>query len=126
MPVPKGTRFRVKTTKSGKRVRLAFKGNKVNKERATELWRFVDSGRLTEGEARDAIFNMTKGYSTPPPWLGSVLGRRSAATGTGMLGVKNTKEIARLANKYSISIGTAAAMLYLAGHDNLVEVPDAA
>jgi len=29
MPVPSGTRFRVKTTKSGKKVRLAFKGNKV-------------------------------------------------------------------------------------------------
>jgi len=29
MPLPKGTRFRVKTTKSGKRVRLAFKGGKV-------------------------------------------------------------------------------------------------
>lgn len=29
MPVPKGTRFRVKTTKSGQRIRLAFKGNKV-------------------------------------------------------------------------------------------------
>lgn len=25
MPLPKGTRFRVKTTKSGKKVRLAFK-----------------------------------------------------------------------------------------------------
>ena len=29
MPVPKGTRFRVKTTKTGKKVRLAFKNNKV-------------------------------------------------------------------------------------------------
>ena len=29
MPLPKGTRFRVKTTKTGKKVRLAFKGNKV-------------------------------------------------------------------------------------------------
>jgi len=29
MPLPKGTRFRVKTTKSGKRIRLAFKGGKV-------------------------------------------------------------------------------------------------
>lgn len=29
MPVPKGTRFRVKTTKSGKKIRLAFKNNKV-------------------------------------------------------------------------------------------------
>ncbi|KKN69047.1 hypothetical protein LCGC14_0445190 [marine sediment metagenome] len=29
MPVPRGTRFRVKRTKSGKRVRLAFKNNKV-------------------------------------------------------------------------------------------------
>jgi hypothetical protein len=29
MPVPKGTRFRVKTTKSGKKVRLAFKDGKV-------------------------------------------------------------------------------------------------
>lgn len=29
MPVPKGTRFRVKTTKTGKKIRLAFKNNKV-------------------------------------------------------------------------------------------------
>ncbi len=29
MPIPKGTRFRVKTTKSGQKVRLAFKGGKV-------------------------------------------------------------------------------------------------
>ena len=29
MPLPKGTRVRVKTTKTGKKVRLAFKGNKV-------------------------------------------------------------------------------------------------
>ncbi len=29
MPLPEGTRFRVKTTKSGKRIRLAFKGGKV-------------------------------------------------------------------------------------------------
>ena len=29
MPVPKGTRFRVKTTKSGKKIRLAFKNGKV-------------------------------------------------------------------------------------------------
>ena len=29
MPLPPGTRYRVKTTKSGKKVRLAFKGNKV-------------------------------------------------------------------------------------------------
>lgn len=29
MPLSKGTRFRVKTTKSGKRIRLAFKAGKV-------------------------------------------------------------------------------------------------
>jgi len=29
MPLLKGTRFRVKTTRSGKRIRLAFKGGKV-------------------------------------------------------------------------------------------------
>lgn len=29
MPLGKGVRYRVKTTKSGKKVRLAFKGNKV-------------------------------------------------------------------------------------------------
>jgi len=29
MPLPKGTKYRVKTTKSGKKIRLAFKGNKV-------------------------------------------------------------------------------------------------
>ena len=29
MPVPKNTRFRVKTTKSGKKIRLAFKNGKV-------------------------------------------------------------------------------------------------
>lgn len=29
MPVPKGTRFRVKTFPSGKKVRLAFKNGKV-------------------------------------------------------------------------------------------------
>jgi hypothetical protein len=29
MPLPKGTRYRWKTTKSGKKIRLAFKGNKV-------------------------------------------------------------------------------------------------
>ncbi len=29
MPTPKGTKFRVKTTKSGKKVRLAFKDGKV-------------------------------------------------------------------------------------------------
>ncbi len=29
MPVPKGTRFRVKTTSTGKKIRLAFKGGKV-------------------------------------------------------------------------------------------------
>jgi hypothetical protein len=29
MPVPKGTKFRVKTTKTGKKVRLAFKDGKV-------------------------------------------------------------------------------------------------
>jgi len=29
MPLPKGTRFRVKTTKTGKKIRLAFRGNKV-------------------------------------------------------------------------------------------------
>ena len=29
MPLPKGTRYRVKTTKSGEKVRLAFKDNKV-------------------------------------------------------------------------------------------------
>jgi len=29
MPLPKGTRVRVKTTKTGKKVRLAFKGKKV-------------------------------------------------------------------------------------------------
>jgi len=29
MPTPKGTRFRVKTTKSGEKIRLAFKGKKV-------------------------------------------------------------------------------------------------
>ena len=29
MPLPKGTRFRVRTTKSDKRIRLAFKGGKV-------------------------------------------------------------------------------------------------
>jgi len=28
-PLPKGTRFRVKTTKAGKKIRLAFKNNKV-------------------------------------------------------------------------------------------------
>jgi len=28
-PLPKGTRYRWKTTKSGKKVRLAFKNNKV-------------------------------------------------------------------------------------------------
>ena len=28
-PLPKGTRFRVKTTKSGKKVRLAFKDHEV-------------------------------------------------------------------------------------------------
>lgn len=28
-PLPRGTRFRVKTTKSGKRVRLAFRNGKV-------------------------------------------------------------------------------------------------
>lgn len=29
MPLPKGTRYRVKTTKNGKKVRLAFKNGKV-------------------------------------------------------------------------------------------------
>ena len=29
MPVPKGTKFRVRTTKAGKRIRLAIKGGKV-------------------------------------------------------------------------------------------------
>jgi hypothetical protein len=29
MPLPKGTRFRVTTTKSGKKVRLAFRNGKV-------------------------------------------------------------------------------------------------
>lgn len=29
MPLPKGTRYRVKTTKSGKKVRLAFSKGKV-------------------------------------------------------------------------------------------------
>lgn len=29
MPVPKGARFRVKTTKKGKKIRLAFVGNRV-------------------------------------------------------------------------------------------------
>lgn len=29
MPVPKGTKFRVKTTKSGKKIRLAIKAGKV-------------------------------------------------------------------------------------------------
>ncbi len=29
MPLGKGVRFRVKTTKTGKKVRLAFKGKKV-------------------------------------------------------------------------------------------------
>ena len=29
MPLGKGVRYRVKTTKTGKRVRLAFKGNTV-------------------------------------------------------------------------------------------------
>ena len=29
MPLPKGTRIRVKTTKTGKKIRLAFRGNKV-------------------------------------------------------------------------------------------------
>ena len=29
MPLPKGTRYRWKTTKGGKKVRLAFKKNKV-------------------------------------------------------------------------------------------------
>ena len=28
-PLPKGTRVRVKTTKTGKKIRLAFKDNKV-------------------------------------------------------------------------------------------------
>ena len=29
MPLPKGTRYRVKKTKKGKKIRLAFKGKKV-------------------------------------------------------------------------------------------------
>jgi hypothetical protein len=29
MPIPKGARVRVKTTKTGKKIRLVFKGNKV-------------------------------------------------------------------------------------------------
>jgi len=29
MPLPKGTKVRVKTTSSGKKIRLAFKGGKV-------------------------------------------------------------------------------------------------
>jgi hypothetical protein len=29
MPIPKGARVRVKTTKTGKKVRLTFKNNKV-------------------------------------------------------------------------------------------------
>jgi hypothetical protein len=29
MPLPKGTRYAVKTTKTGKKVRLAFKGGEV-------------------------------------------------------------------------------------------------
>lgn len=29
MPLPAGTRFRVKTTKTGKKIRLAFKNGKV-------------------------------------------------------------------------------------------------
>jgi hypothetical protein len=29
MPQPKGTRYRVKTTRSGKKVRLAFRGGEV-------------------------------------------------------------------------------------------------
>jgi len=29
MPFGKGVRYRVKTTKTGKRIRLAFRGNKV-------------------------------------------------------------------------------------------------
>ncbi|MBE3142622.1 MAG: hypothetical protein IMZ61_01680 [Planctomycetes bacterium] len=29
MPLPKGTRVRVKTTKTGKKIRLAFRDNKV-------------------------------------------------------------------------------------------------
>ena len=29
MPLPKGTRYRVKTMKGGKKVRLAFRGKKV-------------------------------------------------------------------------------------------------
>lgn len=29
MPLGKGVRYRVKTTKSGKKIRLAFRGNKV-------------------------------------------------------------------------------------------------
>lgn len=29
MPVPKGTRYKTKTTKTGKKIRLGFKNNKV-------------------------------------------------------------------------------------------------
>lgn len=47
MPLPKGTRVRVKTYPSGKRVRLAFKDNKVIETKN------IDTGKIhTQAEFR--------------------------------------------------------------------------
>jgi hypothetical protein len=41
MPIPKGARVRVKTTKKGKKIRLTFKNNKV-----------IEAKRLKRGKTK--------------------------------------------------------------------------
>lgn len=48
MPLSKGVRFRVKTSKKGKRVRLAFKGDKV-----VEATKINDSPKAVKKRQRE-------------------------------------------------------------------------